>query len=429
MKEDFMKRFRILLSLGVLATCFMGNLRPAAPVKAADSASTYNVVGVTYDDKIYSGKVDVKALTDTLYSLNWTLDSGNTYSGIGLVDNKNLSVGLGDKCTIVSYMISQDGLGGIWAQIGSNKMGTETATLTGTATDGKIGGDYTVTGTNPDKSQYKGNLTVTPHGDVYQFSWKFDSSTDEGIGILQNGVVSVAFGDTNCSVATFQESSDGSLSGVWGTYGQNSIGLEEISVSLAGKYTVTGTNPDNSGYKGGLELTEHGPVYQFSWTVGSNSYDGIGVRQAGTISVGWGDTTCGVVAYRILDSGALYGLWGQYGQNNVGAEFAASQKPGADISGNYAVEGIDFNNKSYKDSLTVKTLDAKNGFYNFTWTTADNQTEQGFGIQFDDVVSVSLGGAKCAVASYKVDGNRNLTGLWGGLGSSATGTENAAPAN
>src|SRR5690349_13727403 len=46
--------------------------------------------------------------------------------------------------------------------------------------------------------------------------------------------------------------------------------------NIAGKYTIVGTNPNNTMYRGALEVIEHGDVYQFRWNAG-NQYDGVGV--------------------------------------------------------------------------------------------------------------------------------------------------------
>ena len=46
--------------------------------------------------------------------------------------------------------------------------------------------------------------------------------------------------------------------------------------NIAGKYNVTGTNPDGAAYHGTLEVIAHGDVYQFRWNAGSQ-YDGVGI--------------------------------------------------------------------------------------------------------------------------------------------------------
>src|SRR5260370_20121260 len=52
------------------------------------------------------------------------------------------------------------------------------------------------------------------------------------------------------------------------------------SPDIAGKYNITGTNPDGGGYKGSLEVIPHGDVYQFRWSAGNQS-DGGGIINGG----------------------------------------------------------------------------------------------------------------------------------------------------
>src|SRR2546429_9724820 len=56
---------------------------------------------------------------------------------------------------------------------------------------------------------------------------------------------------------------------------------------IAGKYSITGTNPDGAGYKGSLEVIPHGDVYQFRWSAGNQS-DGVGITNGGGGGVAFG---------------------------------------------------------------------------------------------------------------------------------------------
>src|SRR5436189_1133954 len=53
---------------------------------------------------------------------------------------------------------------------------------------------------------------------------------------------------------------------------------------VAGKYNVTGTNPEGGVYKGTLEVITRGDVYQFRWNAGTQ-YDGVGVQNGSVIAV------------------------------------------------------------------------------------------------------------------------------------------------
>ncbi len=95
---------------------------------------------------------------------------------------------------------------------------------------------------------------------------------------------------------------------------------------IAGKYSVTGTNPNGSAYKGELEVIKHGDVYQFRWSGGA-TYDGVGVQLGDVIAVafttGENGKGCGVVDYTIADDGAtLDGKWGYWGTDEGGTEKA-----------------------------------------------------------------------------------------------------------
>src|SRR6266849_4981366 len=107
---------------------------------------------------------------------------------------------------------------------------------------------------------------------------------------------------------------------------------------IAGKYSVTGTNPNGSAYKGELEVIKHGDVYQFRWSGGA-TYDGVGVQLGDVIAVafttGENGKGCGVVDYAITDDGAnLDGIWGYWGTNEKGTE-KATRTSGAGIIGEY----------------------------------------------------------------------------------------------
>ena len=52
---------------------------------------------------------------------------------------------------------------------------------------------------------------------------------------------------------------------------------------IAGKYNVTGGNPNGSAYKGDLEVIKHGDVYQFRWSGGA-TYDGVGIQLGDVIA-------------------------------------------------------------------------------------------------------------------------------------------------
>ncbi|HEX3084673.1 MAG TPA: hypothetical protein VHP99_09145, partial [Pyrinomonadaceae bacterium] len=77
---------------------------------------------------------------------------------------------------------------------------------------------------------------------------------------------------------------------------------------IAGKYNITGTNPEGGGYKGTLEVITRGDVYQFRWNAGTQ-YDGVGVQNGSIVAVAYANGAdgkgCGVIDYDIASDGSL----------------------------------------------------------------------------------------------------------------------------
>src|SRR6266404_1968892 len=125
--------------------------------------------------------------------------------------------------------------------------------------------------------------------------------------------------------------------------------------NIAGKYNITGSNPDGGGYKGTLEVIAHGDVYQFRWNAGTQ-YDGVGVTNGNVVAVAFANGAngkgCGVVDYEIADDGALDGKWGYWGTNEAGTE-TATRTGGSGLAGDYDATGKNPNGKEYKAKLTV----------------------------------------------------------------------------
>jgi hypothetical protein len=189
--------------------------------------------------------------------------------------------------------------------------------------------------------------------------------------------------------------------------------------NIAGKYNITGTNPNGTMYRGALEVIEHGDVYQFRWNAG-NQYDGVGVVNGDVVAVAFANgpngTGCGVVDYNIQDDGALVGRWGFWGKDEAGTE-NATRTSGTGLEGEYDGSGKNPNGTTYKVKITVEPA---GNLYRFVWS---NNTD-GVGIKQGDNIAVGIGGARCGFVTYEIRSD-GLEGIWGGYGSDRTGTEKA----
>ena len=189
---------------------------------------------------------------------------------------------------------------------------------------------------------------------------------------------------------------------------------------IAGKYNITGSNPEGGNYKGTLEVIKRGDVYQFRWNAGTQ-YDGVGVQNGNIIAVAYANGTdgkgCGVVDYDIASNGDLNGKWGYWGTNDAGTE-SATRTSGSGLVGEYDATGKNPDGKQYKARLTVEPA---GNLYRFAWS---NDTD-GIGIKRGDNVAVGIGGRRCGFVMYQAQSNGSLDGIWGGGGSDKTGTESA----
>ena len=189
---------------------------------------------------------------------------------------------------------------------------------------------------------------------------------------------------------------------------------------IAGKYNITGTNPDGAPYRGTLEVISRGDVYQFRWDAGSQ-YDGVGVQNGNIIAVAYTTGTdgkgCGVVDYDIHGNGMLDGKWGYWGTNEMGTE-TATRTSGSGLVGEYDGTGKNPDGKQYKVKLTVEPA---GNLYRFVWSN----NSDGVGIKRGNNVAVGIGGARCGFVVYQVGSDGSLDGIWGGGGSDKMGTEKA----
>ncbi|HKP35494.1 MAG TPA: hypothetical protein VJT71_01455 [Pyrinomonadaceae bacterium] len=190
--------------------------------------------------------------------------------------------------------------------------------------------------------------------------------------------------------------------------------------NIAGKYNVTGTNPDGNVYKGTLEVIAHGDVYQFRWNAGEQ-YDGVGITNgdvaAAAFTGGANGEGCGVVDYVIQSDGNLDGKWGYWGVNESGTE-RATRTSGSGLEGEYDATGKNPSGKEYKARISVEEV---GNLYKFVWTNGS----EGIGIKQGSNIAVGIGGNRCGFVSYQIKSDGTLDGLWGGYGTERTGTEKA----
>ena len=193
-----------------------------------------------------------------------------------------------------------------------------------------IAGKYDAEGTNPDGAgKYKASLIVTPREDVYQFSWNSLGNDYDGVGVVTDDAVAVAYttgkDGKGCGVVLYKINSDGSLDGKVGYWGENRLETEKAirksGTDLEGDYEISGKNPEGQEYSGTLKVTKHGTGFDFIWAA-PDTLEGFGIRAGDLIAVGFGGKQCAFVGYDIKADGTLDGRWGGREVKSLGTEVA-----------------------------------------------------------------------------------------------------------
>lgn len=203
-----------------------------------------------------------------------------------------------------------------------------------------------------------------------------------------------------------------------------STGSSSTNGDLAGTYTVNGTGADGKTYQGEVVVTKRDEVYQMSWKIGEENYDGVAVQSGNTLAAAYTTGTdgkgCGTVVYKINDDNSLEGKWGEWGVNSTGTEKAVPAGSVTDGVGTMDVTGTNPDGSAYKGKLTVTK--GANDVYQFAWDTGTKFI--GTGVRMDRYLAAGSGAKQCGFVIYEVKGD-TLEGKWGVPGSTDLGTEKA----
>jgi len=203
-----------------------------------------------------------------------------------------------------------------------------------------------------------------------------------------------------------------------------STGSSSTSNDLAGTYAVGGAGADGKTYQGEVVVTKRDAVYQMSWKLGAENYDGVAVQSGNTLAAAYTTGTdgrgCGAVVYKINADNSLDGKWGEWGVNSSGTEKAVPTGELSDSVGTFNVSGTNADGSAYKGKLTIAK--GGNDVYQFAWETGSKFI--GTGVKMGDYLAAGSGAKQCGFVIYEVKGD-TLEGKWGVPGSTTLGTEKA----
>jgi hypothetical protein len=93
----------------------------------------------------------------------------------------------------------------------------------------KVGGAYTVEGTNPDSSKYSGTAQITPSGSTCRITWD-TGSPSKGICMLANKAFAAYYRLGNKDgLVVYEVQPDGVLKGYWTITDEDGAGTETLT--------------------------------------------------------------------------------------------------------------------------------------------------------------------------------------------------------
>ena len=183
----------------------------------------------------------------------------------------------------------------------------------------EIEGLYSVQGTNPDGSTYKGQARMERKEQTYLLTWMISGQTFSGRGLLKGDVLSIEWtSGTEGGLVVYTVRPDGVLDGVWaGGKGKEILtplgtvgGVTAEAPNIEGAYWVKGTNPNGSTYAGEARIKKLENGYQMSWNIGGQGFSGTGRLKGNILSVKWtSGSEGGLVVYTVKGDGVLDGVW------------------------------------------------------------------------------------------------------------------------
>jgi hypothetical protein len=183
-----------------------------------------------------------------------------------------------------------------------------------------------------------------------------------------------------------------------------------VSDPLVGAWSVEGAQPTGSTYTGDAAISKSGDAFHIIWSIGGQSYSGVGVRRGDIVSVGWSDgEDHGVVDFDAKGDGTLNGTWFDAKGDKPGREVLAGGTPS--LPGVYSItQGIAPDGTSYTGTCDLAVTGE---LHTLVWHVG-KATFRGFGIRSGPVLSVGFSTAPTGnfgVIQYRVVGNK-LVGRW-----------------
>lgn len=209
----------------------------------------------------------------------------------------------------------------------SGAAGDSVEPASASAAGDSLAGKYEITAAaNPGGAGgYDGKVTLTRAGSAYKLAWAIPNSPPySGVGIPVGDTLAVGWGMGSQYGVVVYQVNGGTLKGQWATATNPALGSEDLEgpAGLNGTYKITkAAGPDGKSYEGAVTITPKGDAFEVTWTLPTESYSGVGIKEGDLLVVGWGEAGkgAGVVSYKV-NKDTLVGRWGAPGSDKLGTE-------------------------------------------------------------------------------------------------------------
>jgi hypothetical protein len=173
-------------------------------------------------------------------------------------------------------------------------------------------------------------------GSTYRIEWGDGGGDGTGFGVLNGDLIAVIVtqGDSFHGLSLLGEENDGwegpfaNISGSdfgaerWAITDDGSLPASPIrsSADLAGRYVMSGSNPDGSTYSGHATVKRAGKVLQVVSAVNDDQRIGIGIGYRDGLAVVFDDKAGKLLQVFKVDGDGLIGFWANDGDEQMGSE-------------------------------------------------------------------------------------------------------------
>ena len=193
------------------------------------------------------------------------------------------------------------------------------------AANAQLSGSYDVTGKDFDGKAYKGKIQITPNGKTLKLKYR-DGKTQAGVGVEKGKLLFTAWGPSDqCGMGVYALKDGAAGEGFAADIGHPNTFPETLkrtagSGEISGTYEVSGKDYEGVPFAGLVKIEPRGPVYKLSFKMAGESFDGIGMKFADHLVVGWGGERCAVSAYDVKPDNTAKGQFAVYGKGVLGEE-------------------------------------------------------------------------------------------------------------